>query len=421
MNNELIIKNQEELDNIIKGGGCNSRIFIEFGTFAHKAMLNNIKSPVYVCGDYYIEAHGDASIEAYGRAHVSAYDNVSVEAYDKTIVEAHGNAHINAHGNACVEAYDNAVIKAYDDSSVESFNRASVYAYNNSHAKTYDHSHVYAYDNSFIIGYRKSLIDAYDNASVEAYDNAHITAHDESTIVGYNEVSIFASGTSKDVSIVAFDNVSVDAYTNASVEAFDVAHIEIYHDCVAKAHDCVYVKVADNASVEAYGSTSIEALNENVSVKAYANSRVYDLAGCKKIELNDFASVTTPPKDLKGYASFKGIKATSESSFIAYLYAIKGDDGGYYSPSSNPHVFDIGDRVTTAVKNLSGALCDYQRDWHDCAIIEVEVDKSSIGDRYMRFPVTILREIPLEECGALGKIILEKKKRDLLIGDEEDY
>lgn len=421
MNNELIIKNQEELDNIIKGGGCNSRIFIEFGTFDHKAMLNNIKSPVYVCGDYYIEAHGDASIEAYGRAHVSAYDNVSVEAYDKTIVEAHGNA--------CVEAYDNAVIKAYDDSSVESFNRASVYAYNNSHAKTYDYSSVYAYDNSFIIGYRKSLIDAYDNASVEAYDNAYIAVRYKSAIVGYNKVSIYAS---EDASIIAFNNVSVETHRNASVEAYDDAHIEIYDRSTAKVHDRVHARVADNASIEAYGNTYIETIDENASVKAFSNSRVYDLAGCTRIELNDYASVATSPKDLEGYTSFNGIKAT-ESSFIAYSYAVKGDDGRYYLPS-NPHdVFAIGDKIITEIKNLSGALCDYQRDCRDCAIIELRVDKSSasIGDKYMigdeymmRFPVVTIREIPLEECGALGKIILEKKKRTFFIGDEgdeEDY
>lgn len=61
-------------------------------------------------------------------------------------------------------------------------------------------------------------------------------------------------------------------------------------------------------------------------------------------------------------------------------------------------------------------VLDYGRDWSDLAIIEVEsnlndivVPKSGLGKVRCK-EVTVIREVPLEECGLYGKILAKRMK-----------
>ena len=61
---------------------------------------------------------------------------------------------------------------------------------------------------------------------------------------------------------------------------------------------------------------------------------------------------------------------------------------------------------------------DYGKNWNDLAILEVEADISSIivplnGSGKVRTDkVLVLREVPLEECGLLGKIMAKKRRSE---------
>lgn len=61
---------------------------------------------------------------------------------------------------------------------------------------------------------------------------------------------------------------------------------------------------------------------------------------------------------------------------------------------------------------------DYGKNWRDLAILEVESDVSGIvvplnGSGKVRTDkVLVIREVPLEECGLLGKIIAKKQRAE---------
>lgn len=65
-------------------------------------------------------------------------------------------------------------------------------------------------------------------------------------------------------------------------------------------------------------------------------------------------------------------------------------------------------------------VLDYGKDWSDLAILEVEANLKDIIlptgclGKVRCAEVTVLREVPLEECGLYGKILVQRrKKRDL--------
>ena len=69
------------------------------------------------------------------------------------------------------------------------------------------------------------------------------------------------------------------------------------------------------------------------------------------------------------------------------------------------------------ISHKSWAL-DFGRNWKDLALLEVEVKIKDIllpkySDGKVRVPkVKVVREVPLEECGLFGKILLQRRKNE---------
>ena len=61
-------------------------------------------------------------------------------------------------------------------------------------------------------------------------------------------------------------------------------------------------------------------------------------------------------------------------------------------------------------------VLDYGRDWSDLAIIEVKANLKDIvvptssNGKVRCKEVTVIREVPLEECGLYGKMLSKRRK-----------
>ena len=105
-------------------------------------------------------------------------------------------------------------------------------------------------------------------------------------------------------------------------------------------------------------------------------------------------------------------------------------EGRYFSDHTGSFEYVIGekalpDRFDDDVREDCGHgihvahlnwVLDYGRNWRDLAIIEVEaklkdivVPKSALGKVRCK-EVTVLREIPMEDCGLFGKILAERNR-----------
>ena len=103
---EITVKSQSELDMIpddFKG-----RIYIEFGTYFNRAVLNRrFYRRVVAWGNSSVVARGNSSVEAWGNSSVEAWGNSSVVAWENSSVVAWGNSSVVAWGNSSVEATGN--------------------------------------------------------------------------------------------------------------------------------------------------------------------------------------------------------------------------------------------------------------------------------------------------------------------------
>jgi hypothetical protein len=357
--NEKIVTSQAELDAIPVD--YSGRIIIKFGTPAKRAVVNK---------KYLLP------VEAYDNSSVEAYDNSSVCTYDNSSVRAYGNSSVCACNNSSVCAYDNSSVRAYDNSSV----------------CTYDNSSVRAYDNSSVCACNNSSVEAYDNSSVCAYGNSSVCACNNS-------------------SVCTHDNSSVEAYDNSSVEAYDNSSV------------CTY----DNSSVEAHDNSSVEA-HDNSSVRAYGNSQVVDAHRQGNIMVSGNARIVYNPDNIADWASANGITITDGK--IRLYKAVHKRDGKYVADWDNNFTYTIG-----AVAEANGFTTDPEEDcgqgihmatlgwsaahgrgWGDIALLELETDADEIvvplyETGKVRAPkALVIREVPLEEAGIMGKILAKRRE-----------
>ena len=120
---EIVVKSQAELDDIPES--FKGRIYIEFGTWYNKAVVNK---KYY----YRVVALGNSSVVALGNSSVEARENSSVEARENSSVEAWGNSSVEARENSSVEAWGNSSVVARENSSVVARENSSVVARENS-------------------------------------------------------------------------------------------------------------------------------------------------------------------------------------------------------------------------------------------------------------------------------------------------
>ena len=204
-------------------------------------------------------------------------------------------------------------------------------------------------------------------------------------------------------SVVACENSSVVARENSFVEARENS----------------FVEARENSSVVARGNSFVE---------ARGNTQVVDCTDKHNIAVSGNARIVYNPKNITEYLDHYGIQ---QSDGTAKLYkAVHKRDGRYFSDKCGDFEYSIGETAIADGLTMDQSVdCGhgihiaykewalyFGKDWRDLAILEVEADVSSIivplnGSGKVRTDkVIVLREVPLEECGLLGKIIAKKQR-----------
>ena len=213
--------------------------------------------------------------------------------------------------------------------------------------------------------------------------------------------------------VVAWGNSSVEARENSSVVARENSSVEAW----------------GNSSVEARGNSSVEA-RENSSVEADGNTQVVNRQNGGIIEITGNARIVYMPKTIEEYCSFYGIKHDKKKG--KFFKCVHKKNGRYFSDQDNEFEYVIGekakaDRLDKDSREDCGHgihiaylqwVLNYGRNWEDLAIIEVEADMDLIilpigcSGKVRCAEVTVLREVPLNECGLYGKIIAKRLRKE---------
>ena len=198
------------------------------------------------------------------------------------------------------------------------------------------------------------------------------------------------------------------------------------------------VVARENSSVEAWGNSSVVARENssvvargNSSVVAWGNSQITDRQRGGKIELHANARSVKDPSTIREFIDSIGDLEESETT-VRLFKAVHKRDGIYFSDNDNSFRYSIGgiaeaDGLSKDPEEDCGRgihIADkswcvaYGREWKDLAIIEVEAEKDGIvvplyGVGKVRArSVKVIREVPLEECGLLGKQIARQRGMD---------
>ena len=192
-----------------------------------------------------------------------------------------------------------------------------------------------------------------------------------------------------------------------------------------------------NSSVEAWENSSVVARENssvvargNSSVVANANARVTDATRTHKIKTSGNARIVYNPKTALEYAEYHGME--HDDVTVKLYKAVHKRDGRYFSDNDSSFEYVIGqetkaDKLDTDPTNDCGhgihaahkAWCvDYGRGWKDLAILEVEMLLDGMivpvdnPDKVRAASVKVLREVPLDECGMMGKIMAKQRGND---------
>ena len=204
---------------------------------------------------------------------------------------------------------------------------------------------------------------------------------------------------------MARENSSVVAWENSSVVAWE------------------------NSSVEARENSSVEA-RENSSVEARENSQIVDAARNNNIEISGNARIVYNPTNIEEYIDFHGLDATDAT--VKLYKAVHFYNDAYRADYKGNFIYDIGGVVVPhngfdedALHSCGAGIhlahkawaVAYGANWANLAILECECAKDDVlvplyGDGKVRArKVKVLREVPLEECGLLGKMIAKRRAK----------
>ena len=180
-------------------------------------------------------------------------------------------------------------------------------------------------------------------------------------------------------------------------------------------------------SVVACGNSSVVAYG-NSSVVARGNSQVVNAVQNNNIKVSGNARIVYNPSNVDEYIDFYGLDATDTT--VKMYKAVHFYDDAYHADYDSSFIYTIDETVTPnngfseSVLSSRGAgihlahkawAISYGANWSDLAILECECEKSDVlvplyGDGKVRArKAKVLREVPLEECGLLGKIIAKRR------------
>ena len=209
-----------------------------------------------------------------------------------------------------------------------------------------------------------------------------------------------------------------------------------YNPAVVKNKYYRSVEAWENSSVVAWGNSSVVArenssvvARENSSVEAWGNTQIVDCLDKGKINISGNARIVYNPQNVHDFMEFYGIKHTKKKA-IFYKAVKKSDDGVYHSDYDNDFTYTIGQKkcvanIDTDVNNDCGVgihisplnwALNFGCGWNNLAIIEVETNIDDIicplntTGKVRTSAVTVIREVPLEECGLYGKILAKRKR-----------
>ena len=227
--------------------------------------------------------------------------------------------------------------------------------------------------------------------------------------------------------VVAWGNSSVVARGNSSVEAWGNSSVVAWGNSSVVAWGNSSVEARESSSVEAWENSSVVARG-NSSVVANGNTQVVDSTRSHDIEISGNARIVYNPQNAVEYLQHYGIEQADGK--VKLYKAVHKCDGRYFSDHDNSFEYTIGkeaaaDHLDTDTGHDCGSgihiahkawVLDYGRCWKDLAIIEVEADVSRIvvpkdyTGKVCTDKVKVIREVPLEECGLLGKILAKNRK-----------
>lgn len=136
------------------------------------------------------------------------------------------------------------------------------------------------------------------------------------------------------------------------------------------------------------------------------------------------------PGTIGEFCSFYGIEHDNKAG--RFFKSVHKREGGVYFSDYEPEfIYAVGKKAVADcldedpaeywghgiyISYLAGAL-NYGKHWRDLAILEVEalLDRIVLPDECPGearcAEVTVLREVPLEECGIYGQILAKRRKR----------
>ena len=266
---------------------------------------------------------------------------------------------------------------------------------------------------------------AWENSSVMAWENSSVEARDNSSVVAWENSSVVARDNS---SVVAWENSSVEARDNSSVEARGNSSVVAWGNSSVVAWENSSVVARDNSSVVARINSSVVAW-ENSSVVARDNSQIVDAVRRGNVKVSGNARVVYNPDNITAWAEGNDIPIIDGK--IKLYKAVHKRDTEYVSDWDRDFFYEIGEMAvangfTVEPEEDCGQgihmataswACAYAQSWDDIALLELEADAAEIvvplyETGKVRAPkAKVLREVPLEEAGLLGKIIAKRLNR----------
>ncbi len=378
---ELIVKSQAELDAV--PSDYDGTIIIEFGTPGTKAVVNRaFYSPVVLRTGAHVELlRGSAKL--LDNSYATLRNNSSVELLDNSSADLRDNSSASLHDHSSAVLWDNSSAKLWGASSASLKNNSSAILWNFS--------------------------------SAMLRDNSSASLHDHSS-VGLRNIS----------SAELWDNSSADLVGNSYVELWDSSSAVLWDNSSATLRGNSFASLRDNSFAVLWDSSTVTMWEES-SAELWGNSQAFDVFRRGNIKTSANARVVYSPSSIDEYIGFYGIE--TDGNKVKLFKAVHFDGENYFSSADPTFIYTIGETVKPTNRFNGNPIhdcgagihlaykawaVDYGQRWDDLAILELEAEKCDIlvplyGNGKVRAKkAKVLREVPLEECGLLGKMIANR-------------
>lgn len=274
----------------------------------------------------------------------------------------------------------------------------------------YGNSHVVARYNSDIAAMDNSIVEAYEHSSVHAWNNGTVIAYDNSYVWVHNSGKVFANGSS-----------TVEAWGSSEITTTDRSIVDVWSQ--------------NTVHAEEYSSVWVHCMD--ASVTATGKSRIINNACNTNIKLSGDAYVVSEPETIQEFMNFYGV--THDETNATFYKVVRKICGKYVSNHRSDFEYVIGEYKSEKcdpdiTKNCAPGIhiapldkaLKLGKDWDNIAVLEVETNISDIilpkehDGKVRTSKVKVIREVPLNECGILGKMVADRNtKKNALMENNE--